>query len=263
VEQKIGQIRLSLISPNFFTGKERDSETGNDYFGARYYSSTMGRWMSPDWADKPEPVPYADLSDPQSLNLYSYVRNNPMSHADPDGHEGPMPYEQAMEESRRVAPILANALVKTLSHPFVQAVLDLVGLAAGGAVEGVETGLLKGATSKAEQMVVNKATGKAFEQVVKTELESKQAGVVEQLTVKTESGVKTRLDFAGKESEKVALTEAKGSETAPLTDKQKQAFPEIERTGCTVCGHGKPGFPGGSQIPPTKVKVIRPEDLKK
>ena len=43
--------------------------------------------MSPDWADKPEPVPYADLSDPQSLNLYSYVRNNPMSHADADGHE--------------------------------------------------------------------------------------------------------------------------------------------------------------------------------
>jgi hypothetical protein len=42
--------------------------------------------MSPDWADKPEPVPYADLNDPQSLNLYGYVRNNPLSHADADGH---------------------------------------------------------------------------------------------------------------------------------------------------------------------------------
>jgi len=31
-----------------FTGKERDSESGNDYFGARYYSSAMGRFMSPD-----------------------------------------------------------------------------------------------------------------------------------------------------------------------------------------------------------------------
>jgi RHS repeat-associated protein len=30
-----------------FTGKERDTESGNDYFGARYYSSAMGRWMSP------------------------------------------------------------------------------------------------------------------------------------------------------------------------------------------------------------------------
>jgi RHS repeat-associated protein len=33
-----------------FTGKERDAESGNDYFGARYYSSEMGRFMSPDWS---------------------------------------------------------------------------------------------------------------------------------------------------------------------------------------------------------------------
>ena len=71
------------------TGKERDAESGLDYFGARYYSSNMGRWMSPDWAAKPEAVPYSDLSDPQSLNLYGYVRNNPLSRADADGHEWP------------------------------------------------------------------------------------------------------------------------------------------------------------------------------
>ena len=35
-----------------FTGKERDAESGNDYFGARYYASTMGRFMSPDWSTK-------------------------------------------------------------------------------------------------------------------------------------------------------------------------------------------------------------------
>ena len=58
-----------------FTGKERDTESGNDYFGARYYASSMGRFMSPDWAAKAEPVPYADLEDPQSLSLYSYMRN--------------------------------------------------------------------------------------------------------------------------------------------------------------------------------------------
>ena len=40
------------------SGKERDAESGNDYFGARYYSSTMGRFMSPDWSAKAEPVPY-------------------------------------------------------------------------------------------------------------------------------------------------------------------------------------------------------------
>jgi RHS repeat-associated protein len=68
------------------TGKERDTESGLDYFGARYYASTMGRWMSPDWSAKEEPVPYAKLDNPQSLNLYAYVGNNPLSNADPDGH---------------------------------------------------------------------------------------------------------------------------------------------------------------------------------
>jgi RHS repeat-associated protein len=69
-----------------FTGKEKDSESGLDYFGARYYASNMGRWMSPDWSASPEAVPYADLANPQSLNLYGYVGNNPLSKADPDGH---------------------------------------------------------------------------------------------------------------------------------------------------------------------------------
>ncbi len=69
-----------------FTGKERDTESGNDYFGARYYASSMGRWMSPDWSKVPQGVPYADLFNPQSLNLYSYVKNNPLSHVDMDGH---------------------------------------------------------------------------------------------------------------------------------------------------------------------------------
>ncbi len=71
-----------------FTGKERDSETGNDYFGARYDSSAVGRFLSPDWSAKAEPVPYAKLADPQSLNLYSYVENNPLRSVDPDGHVG-------------------------------------------------------------------------------------------------------------------------------------------------------------------------------
>jgi RHS repeat-associated protein len=68
------------------TGKERDAETGLDYFGARYLSSAQGRWTSPDWSAKPEPVPYADLKDPQTLNLYAYVRNNPLTRRDLDGH---------------------------------------------------------------------------------------------------------------------------------------------------------------------------------
>ncbi|MGD0802024.1 MAG: RHS repeat-associated core domain-containing protein [Terracidiphilus sp.] len=78
----------SLYAPteHHFTGKERDTESGNDYFGARYYASSMGRFMSPDWSAKVAPVPYAKLDNPQTLNLYAYVGNDPMTRFDADGH---------------------------------------------------------------------------------------------------------------------------------------------------------------------------------
>jgi RHS repeat-associated protein len=69
------------------TGKERDSETGLDNFGARYYASNMGRFMTPDWAQEPTTVPYADFDNPQTLNLYSHTENNPTSDVDEDGHQ--------------------------------------------------------------------------------------------------------------------------------------------------------------------------------
>ena len=69
-----------------FTGKERDAESGLDMFGARYYGSSLGRFMTPDWSSMPTAVPYADLSNPQSLNLYSYTKNNPTTLRDPNGH---------------------------------------------------------------------------------------------------------------------------------------------------------------------------------
>ena len=64
-----------------FTGKERDSESGLDNFGARYNSSSIGRFMSPD------AFTYALKTDPQTWNLYSYVANNPLNRTDLDGHD--------------------------------------------------------------------------------------------------------------------------------------------------------------------------------
>lgn len=63
-----------------FTGKERDSETGLDYFGARYISAAQGRFTSAD-------IPFADQGEenPQSWNLYAYGRNSPMRFVDPTG----------------------------------------------------------------------------------------------------------------------------------------------------------------------------------
>ena len=64
-----------------FGGKERDVETGLDYFGARYYQSQTGRFTSTD--------PVLDMKgalvDPQQWNRYVYVRNNPLRYVDPDG----------------------------------------------------------------------------------------------------------------------------------------------------------------------------------
>jgi len=65
-------------SPMHFNGKEHDAETGLENFGARYDSSSLGRFLTPDWSSDPEAVPYAKLGNPQSLNLYAYVQNNPV-----------------------------------------------------------------------------------------------------------------------------------------------------------------------------------------
>jgi RHS repeat-associated protein len=67
--------------PKRFTGKERDPETGLDYFGARYYGSKIGRFTTVDpvytWRE--------NLVDPQRWNRYAYARNNPLRYVDPDG----------------------------------------------------------------------------------------------------------------------------------------------------------------------------------
>jgi RHS repeat-associated protein len=86
---------------NQFTGKERDAETGLDYFLARYYSGAQGRFLSPDefkggivdpitgqQVSQQGPLPYGDITAPQTLNKYAYVRNNPLRYVDPDGHDG-------------------------------------------------------------------------------------------------------------------------------------------------------------------------------
>lgn len=80
-DQTVGGVK------QLFTGKERDAELVNsaiphglDYFGARYFSAGQGRFSSPD-------KPFADQrpQDPQSWNMYGYVRNNPLAHVDSTG----------------------------------------------------------------------------------------------------------------------------------------------------------------------------------
>jgi RHS repeat-associated protein len=71
--------RTDDVRPKF-TGQLRDTETGMDYFMARYYGNALGRFVSPDPANAG-----ADPTDPQTWNGYAYVRNNPLAFTDPSG----------------------------------------------------------------------------------------------------------------------------------------------------------------------------------
>jgi len=255
-----------------FTGKERDAETGLDYFGARYLSAAQGRFTSPDklFADQ-------DEASPQSWNLYAYTRNNPLRYVDRTGLAIETPWDafnaglDAVSLASNVASgNVVGALVDGAGLAYDVAATLIPGLPGGAgtmlkALRAADNLVDAGQTVKRGSTVLENAKrGKAFEQQAVKAVRKEETGVVEQLTVKTQSGVKVRLDTAGRDaSGNVALADAKGSAEAGLTKNQKKAYPEIERSGATVVGKGRPGFPPGTQIPPTRVRIIRPEDLKK
>ena len=87
------QIAAYAENPGFqqrFTGKERDEESGLDYFGARYHSASLGRFSSPDPYNalidaKSLEERQAFLKNPQRWNAYTYSANSPLVYTDPDG----------------------------------------------------------------------------------------------------------------------------------------------------------------------------------
>jgi RHS repeat-associated protein len=99
-----GQAELNRVGSRC-TGKERDSESGNDYFGARYYASTMGRFMSPD-----PKMASGHAMNPQSWNRYSYSLNNPLKFFDPDGKEAILFYR---------APDSGKSSLQDFGHVFI------------------------------------------------------------------------------------------------------------------------------------------------
>ncbi len=260
-----------------FTGKERDAETGLDYFGARYDMSALARWTTSD--------PMAD--EQPEWSPYNYVLNNPALLTDPDGNNpciaGPIAIRVCAAAASAVGMAIGGALGRIAYNASAEdrglfegvgtaflegaregAVAALVGEGVGTVAERAATYELSAGTRVAADATAatsgttkaNAAQGARFEASVVQQLEGTQTGVVRRVTVKTQSGVRTVIDAVGRDPQTgaVRLTEAKSSATGRLTPNPRAAFPEIQTSGATVVGAGKPGFKGGTKIPPTPGK---------
>lgn len=260
-----------------FTNHEQTDPSGLIYMQARFYAPWYGRFLSPD------PARDQHFEETQSWNIYSYVRNNPTMHIDPTGMadlglitsltnqfttwvatkiaadnaaatpEGREEFIQNLENSAHLAPLfvgVAEMEMATSGHGEGAAEVRTEEATAG-----------RVATAKAAGGIRRLAAqGKAWEEAVAAGLEASGYQVAREVTLKTPGAPPTKMDIvATKPGAATRLVEAKSSATAPLTANQKAAHPKIATQGAVVKGKGKPAAPGGTQIPPTKVEVVRPK----
>jgi RHS repeat-associated protein len=122
-----------IEDPYQYNQKERDRESGLDYFGKRFYNSMIGRWISPD--------PLEEQGG--SLNLYSFVNENPMTHYDPNGAEVKVTYSQSGNKGVYKIDVKA-VVVNTSSHHFSKQELQQYADRLSGQIkktyQGTETG---------------------------------------------------------------------------------------------------------------------------
>ncbi|GFO57427.1 hypothetical protein GMSM_44340 [Geomonas sp. Red276] len=102
-----GEIRQGGAEKYSYTGKEKDKATDLYYFDARYNHPAFRHFTQADDADP-------DMDDPQDLNRYAYVGNNPMSYVDPEGHKKK---HHSKKEEKKLAKARAakNALKKQMA----------------------------------------------------------------------------------------------------------------------------------------------------
>jgi RHS repeat-associated protein len=231
-----------------FTGKERDTESGLDYFGARYYSNGLGRFITPDWAAKAVAVPYADFADPQSLNLYTYVRNIPTTRYDADGHDGFMD-AAAWVVGHIVVPVL---VWMDKNPPPVIPSAPMGGIPGchcpgpGGpqnnnnANKNQNNSQSRNTSGKADQLKANAAQGKAAEKAVEGSLKAEGREVVgTQVGVKTGQGLR-RVDIVTKDATGNLTNVEVKSGDAVRNATQAAKDVEIETQGGTYVGRMLP-----------------------
>lgn len=252
-----GATQINLRLP----GQYWDAETGAHYNQQRDYDPGTGRYIQSD------PLGLSD-----GVNTYAYAQNEPTAFTDPNGELAflipvGMGYARCVVACKATDALLAaiksecdprtlGDCAKECLNPF-----NWIGGSKARAVRKPMPPVTIGSNLGPSKSLIqaNKAAGDAFEQKVKGDLQKVQSGVVDQVTVKTQSGVKTRIDIVGRDSNgNIVCTECKASATARLTKNQAAAFPEMQKSGAVVVGKGKPGMPGGTRIPPTTVNIVRP-----
>ncbi|WP_141106959.1 hypothetical protein [Herbaspirillum aquaticum] len=155
--------------------------------------------------------------------------------------------------------VLKRSAAGNLDSPKISTDSSAVGKSGVDSVTGASANSSVPTSNRLTQLQINKENGAAFEKSVFQDVQMQMPDAVQQVTVKTKSGVNTRIDIIGTSpSGQVVCLECKGSASAPLTPNQTVGFPEIKKTGAVVVGNGKPGFPGGTVIPPTDVQIVRP-----
>ncbi len=119
----------------YFTGKPKDDETGLYYYGARYYNPSLGRFITPDTIIE-------DPANPQSLNRYSYVLNNPINRIDPTGHWSWKKFWNSFAGA--VVGAVVTVATGGLGTPLAFALGGMTGGAITGGLEGGWKGALMG-----------------------------------------------------------------------------------------------------------------------
>lgn len=264
-------------SPLHFTGKFRDSDSGLDYFGARFDASSMGRFLSPDWSDKLEAVPYADREDPQSLNLYAYVKNNPLNTTDPDGHctiDGEqhgwlwcvLHWAHFTETKKEEAAWEAeNARARAAFEAFRRREI------AAGRPDPMLMYALLGAYAGAQAAVgpliepepgpggigpVLKGQAGVEQAVEEVEAEGGQV-LGREITIETSAG-RARADFVYRDAQgNLIVGEAKNGPTAQLNSNQQAVYAEFQKSGGRFVGGNAQEAKLPPSVGPTQVRIFK------
>jgi RHS repeat-associated protein len=126
-----------------FTDKEYDASTGLCHFGARYYMPEIGRFITPDSIIG---VRNLNLKEPVSINLYSYVKDNPHRYIDPEGKQVFETQQELLENGLKILedPLMQRASGQTWCSKEVDLLtkkgsnLDYKGLNANGIIVKLE-----------------------------------------------------------------------------------------------------------------------------